>query len=69
MYFQLKPLSSSGVPIAAVGLASSVATDLVLPLLVPQRASGSLGSGGNEECEEEVLAALVDQVTPVFTKR
>ena len=37
--------------------------------MVSQYSSSSLGSGGNKDGEEEVLAGSVDQVTPVSTKR
>ena len=49
LYFQLKPVSRTAVPDAAVSFASSVATDLVLHLLVPQYSSSSLGSSGNKD--------------------
>ena len=69
LYFQLKPVSTPAVQAAAAGSASSVATDPVPPLLVPQCSSSSLGSGGNEDGEEKVLAESIDQVTPLPTKR
>ena len=46
---------------------STVATDPVPPLLVPQRSSG--GFAVNEDGEGERLAGSVDQITPVSTKR
>ena len=65
----MKPASISAVSAAAAGSASSVATDPVPPLLVPQHSSSSLGSGGTIDGEEEVLAGLVDQITRLTTKR
>ena len=59
-------MSSSAV---AVGSSSSVATDSAPPLLVPQCSSSSLGSGGNEDGQDELLAGSVHQITPVSTKR
>ena len=44
---------------------SSVATNLVLLLLVPQCSCCSLVSDGNEDGEKKVLAGSVDQVIPV----
>ena len=69
LYFQLKPVSTTAVLAAAMGSASTVAIDPVPPLLVPQCSRSSLGSGSNEDGEDEVLAGLVYQVTPVSTKR
>ena len=43
---------------AAASSASSVATYPVSPLLVPQCSSSSLGFGGNEDGEEEVLVGV-----------
>ena len=51
-------MSTTTVLAAAVGLASSVVTDPVPPLLVPQRFSCSLGSGDNKDGKEEVLAEV-----------
>ena len=49
LYFQLKPVFKTAVLAAAVSLASSFATDPVLPLLVPQYSSSFLGSIGNKD--------------------
>ena len=46
-------MSTTAVPAAAAGLASTVAMDLVPPLLVPQHSSSFLSSGGNEDGEED----------------
>ena len=69
LYFQLKPVSTTTVLVAARGLAHSIATDAVLPLLVTQRSSSSLGSGCNKDVEEKVLAGSVEQITPLSTER
>ena len=69
LYFQLKNVSTITVLAAATSLVSSVATGPVHLLLIPQHSSSSLGSGGNEDGEEEVLAGSVEQVNPVSTKR
>ena len=65
MFFHLKLLY----PSVAAGWVSSVATDLVPLLLVPQCSSKSLVSDGNEDDEKKVLAGSVDKVTPVSTNR
>ena len=44
----------SAMPAAAAGFVSSVAPDVVPPLLVVQLSSSSLGSGGNKDGEGEV---------------
>ena len=62
-------LYTTGVPVAAAGSTSSVATDPVPPSLVSQHSSSSLGSGGNKNSEDKQLVGCVDQTTPVSTKR
>ena len=64
-----KPLSTTTVLATAAGLASSVVTDPLPPLLVLQCSSSSLGSGGNGDGEEEVFSGLGGQVTSLSTKR
>ena len=64
-------MSPSAVLAASTGSASStsVATDPVTPSLEPQCANCSLGYGGNEDGEEEVLEGSVYQVTPLISTR
>ena len=62
-------MSTTTVLAAATGLVFSISINPVPPKLVPQHSSSALGSGSNGNCEEEVLVGLVDQITPVSTKR
>ena len=56
-------MSTTHVLAAAMGSACAVAMDPVPPLLVPQCSSCSVRSVINEDCEEEVLAESVNQIT------
>ena len=54
---------STTVLAATTGSVSTVATDPVPPLLVPQCSSSFVGFVVNEDGKEEVFAGLVDQIT------